>query len=201
MRSSPRSLKIATGTLVVLAILVVGALTAGTAWWGRYLAQPGPLSQPTVVQIQAGQGPRAIASQLAQAQVIQHPSVFVWGVRFMRLDSTLKAGEYHFEPGISLRAVINKLAIGDTESRSVTIPEGFTVKQIMQRLAETEGLTGNAEKARALVKALVPTIGAAREACPAGCDRALDHALITAPAKRDTDLLAKLDAVAGRVLG
>ena len=61
-------------------------------------------------------------------------------------------------------------------------------------------LTGNAEKARALVKALVPTIGAARGPCPAGCDRALDHALITTPAKRDAALLAKLDAVAGRVL-
>ena len=61
-------------------------------------------------------------------------------------------------------------------------------------------LLGNAEKARDLVKALVPTIGAPRGPCPAGCDRALDHALITAPAKRNPATLAKLDAVAGRVL-
>jgi 5'-methylthioadenosine phosphorylase len=62
-------------------------------------------------------------------------------------------------------------------------------------------LFSNAEKARALVKAVIPRIGAPRSACPAGCDRALDHALITAPEKRDPALLAKLDAVAGRVLG
>jgi 5'-methylthioadenosine phosphorylase len=61
-------------------------------------------------------------------------------------------------------------------------------------------LLGNAEKARGLVGALVPRLGAARDACPAGCDRALDHAIITAPAQRDPALLAKLDAVAGRVL-
>jgi 5'-methylthioadenosine phosphorylase len=61
-------------------------------------------------------------------------------------------------------------------------------------------LLGNAEKARALVKAVVPAIGAPRGACPAGCDRALDHAIITAPAQRDPALMAKLDAVAGRVL-
>jgi 5'-methylthioadenosine phosphorylase len=61
-------------------------------------------------------------------------------------------------------------------------------------------LLGNAEKARDLVRALVPAIGAARPPCPAGCDRALDHALITAPGMRDPALLAKLDAVAGRVL-
>jgi len=62
-------------------------------------------------------------------------------------------------------------------------------------------LLGNAEKARHLVKELVPALGASRDACPAGCDRALDHAIITAPDKRDPALMAKLDAVAGRVLG
>ncbi len=61
-------------------------------------------------------------------------------------------------------------------------------------------LLANADRARELVAAVVPVIGAARGPCPAGCDRALDHALITAPAARDPDLLRKLDAVAGRVL-
>lgn len=61
-------------------------------------------------------------------------------------------------------------------------------------------LLDNAAHARDLVRAVVPLIGAARGPCPAGCDRALDHALITAPEKRDPALLAKLDAVAGRVL-
>jgi 5'-methylthioadenosine phosphorylase len=62
-------------------------------------------------------------------------------------------------------------------------------------------LTGNAEKARALIKAVAPSLGGERAPCPAGCDRALEYALITAPEKRDPAVLAKLDAVAGRVLG
>jgi len=61
-------------------------------------------------------------------------------------------------------------------------------------------LFGNADKARALVKAVVPEIGKPRSLCPAGCDRALDNAIITAPALRDATLARKLDAVAGRVL-
>ena len=61
-------------------------------------------------------------------------------------------------------------------------------------------LFANADKAKALVKAVVPVLGQPRGPCPAGCDRALDHAIITAPEKRDPALLAKLDAVAGRVL-
>ncbi len=61
-------------------------------------------------------------------------------------------------------------------------------------------LHNNADAARELVKQVVPVLGSQREACSSGCDRALDHAIITAPALRDPALLAKLDAVAGRVL-
>ncbi len=59
----------------------------------------------------------------------------------------------------------------------------------------------NADKARRLVARLAADFPAEREPCPAGSHNALDHALITAPAFRDPALLAKLDAVAGRVLG
>ena len=61
-------------------------------------------------------------------------------------------------------------------------------------------LLANADRARALLGSVVPRIGRARAVCPCGCDRALDNALITDPAKRGTELVAKLDAVAGRVL-
>ena len=53
---------------------------------------------------------------------------------------------------------------------------------------------------RSLVKAVVPVIGQMRELCPAGCDRALNHAIITPVEHRNPALMAKLDAVAGRVL-
>ena len=62
-------------------------------------------------------------------------------------------------------------------------------------------LLGNAEKAREMVRLAVPALGGLRAPCPHGCDRALDHALITAPEARDPETLARLDAVAGRVLG
>ena len=61
-------------------------------------------------------------------------------------------------------------------------------------------LTGNADKGRALVSRLPALLGAERAPCEHGCDRALEFAILTAPDKRDPALLAKLDAVAGRVL-
>jgi 5'-methylthioadenosine phosphorylase len=61
-------------------------------------------------------------------------------------------------------------------------------------------LHANAEKAKALVKRVVPRLSAHAWPCPQGCQRALDDALITAPERRDPEVLARLDVVAGRVL-
>src|SRR4030088_497458 len=61
-------------------------------------------------------------------------------------------------------------------------------------------LTTNADKAKRLVGRLARDFPRRHEPCPIGSDRALDTAIITAPEARDPTLMAKLDAVAGRVL-
>ena len=61
-------------------------------------------------------------------------------------------------------------------------------------------LTGNADRARASVARLPSLLGPVRTPCPYGCDRALDGALLTAPDRRDPKVMARLDAVARRVL-
>src|SRR5437868_10092524 len=62
-------------------------------------------------------------------------------------------------------------------------------------------LMANAEKAARLVARLARDFPRAHEPCPIGSDRALDNAIITAPEARDPALMAKLDAVAGRLFG
>jgi 5'-methylthioadenosine phosphorylase len=68
-------------------------------------------------------------------------------------------------------------------------------------------LLANADHGRNLVRAAAPLIAGPlisgtgeREACSHGCDRALEMALITSPQARNSDMIARLDAVAGRVL-
>ena len=61
-------------------------------------------------------------------------------------------------------------------------------------------LVGNAANARALVARLPALLTEPRAPCPHRCDRALEYAIMTAPEARDPALMAKLDAVAGRVL-
>ena len=62
-------------------------------------------------------------------------------------------------------------------------------------------LTDNAARARALVREVAPTLAGRADSCREGCHTALAQAVITHPNFRDPDLVAKLDAVAGRVLG
>ena len=72
--------------------------------------------------------------------------------------------------------------------------DAVTVQEIIKVLV------ANADRAKVLVARLAHGFPREHEACPIGSDRALDTALITAPEARDPKLLAKLDAVAGRVL-
>lgn len=74
--------------------------------------------------------------------------------------------------------------------------EGEEAVDVAQVIAQ---LSANAAKARAMVMHLLRSLPAERPASP--IDTCLDTALITAPHARDPHLLAKLDAVAGRVLG
>ena len=72
--------------------------------------------------------------------------------------------------------------------------DDVTVDAIIKVLLE------NAEKGRALVRHAAPLLADRSESCGAGCHRALDTALITSVEARDPAVLAKLDAIAGRVL-
>ncbi len=70
-----------------------------------------------------------------------------------------------------------------------------TVEQVVKVLL------ANADRARAVIKQVAPKLRDRAGPCAGGCHRALDNALITAPEARDPTVAARLDAVAGRVLG
>jgi 5'-methylthioadenosine phosphorylase len=72
--------------------------------------------------------------------------------------------------------------------------DDVTVEQIIKVLL------ANADKAKTLVKHLVPHVGNDAKACDCGCRTALQYALITAPEARDAEMKKKLQAIAGRVL-
>lgn len=72
--------------------------------------------------------------------------------------------------------------------------DDVTVEQIIKVLLD------NADKAKILVKHLVPHVSTDAKGCDCGCRTALQYALITAPEARDAEMKKKLQTVAGRVL-
>ena len=72
--------------------------------------------------------------------------------------------------------------------------DAVTVQQVI------ETMTANVSTARTLLARAVPKLAQRPAACPHRCDRALDSAIMTAQDARDPKVVARLDAVAGRVL-
>jgi len=89
------------------------------------------------------------------------------------------------------------------DQNNVEIRRIETQLRIIKRLANAiiGVLMGNAEKARALVKGVTPSLSGRTATCSSGCQTALEFAIITQPDARDPKMVEKLSAVAGRVLG
>ena len=126
-------------TIIVLLIIALGALVY--AGKGMFDA-PGPLDRERSVVIPRDTGVRAIAEILKRERIIETPFVFVTAALLTRATSELKAGEYLFDARVSMRGVLEALVEGKSILHLVTIAEGLTSEQIVQRLRESDVLTG-----------------------------------------------------------
>jgi UPF0755 protein len=135
--------------VVVLAGLSLTLLLAAAALWlyaqHLYTAE-GPLSDDgseRIVIIEPGSSVPRIADRLQTAGVISDARVFRAAVRVMDVAGDLKAGEYAFPSGGSLRDVIVRLEEGKVIQHSVTVPEGLTTDMILRLLDEESVLEGD----------------------------------------------------------
>ncbi|PPR10635.1 MAG: hypothetical protein CFH41_01624 [Alphaproteobacteria bacterium MarineAlpha11_Bin1] len=133
-------------TARLLAILIsaaFGAAGAGILWvWGSYHAD-GPATQPIKLIISKGAGVQEIAAQLLSYGVIDNEHLFVLGARFTETARRMRAGEFVFQPKMSIDEIINHLVNGELVKRRITIPEGLLTREVVSLVAETEGLVGD----------------------------------------------------------
>jgi UPF0755 protein len=127
-------------TFVLLgALATVGAL----AWLMKESRNPGPLVEDKVVMITREDDAAGIADQLERAGVID--SAFWFNILIM-LDGNrgaLKRGEYAFKAGMSMNDIENELIAHRVVRYKLTIPEGLTSEQVVDRLREDTVLTGD----------------------------------------------------------
>jgi UPF0755 protein len=125
--------------LGVLGVLFLGAVL----YFGKLqFNAKGPLTETRSVLISPGASLESISAQLERRDVIDSRLFFSTAVRVYKAEDKLKAGEYLFEPGVSMHEVMTALVSGRSILHAVTIPEGLTSYQIVARLVENDVLTG-----------------------------------------------------------
>jgi UPF0755 protein len=135
------TLSATSGFLTFLIIATVGAALA-LGWGDRRLRAEGPLAADKVLYILPGTDLPEIIGMLEHEGVIDDP-LFVNVVLLLEGSrGKVRAGEYLFKQGASLRAVIDTLVSGKHVLHAVTIPEGLTSEQIVERLRASDMLAG-----------------------------------------------------------
>ena len=126
-------------TLIV--VIVAGAIIFGVA--KNKFDSPGPLQEDKVVNIPPKLGIRDIADLLVKEGVIGDSWAFIISAKLTETREELRFGEYQFAKGSSLHDVINTIVEGKVVQHQITIAEGLTSEQIVQRLLESDILSGS----------------------------------------------------------
>jgi UPF0755 protein len=139
------------GVLVMGALLaVVGAVVFQALQWSAAREQKAaPPGQEVTITVASGQSSVEIGRALREAGVVDSVNRFRDVAQERGLDSLLKPGEYRLVTGMSIDEVLDILAKGPSTGVPLTIPEGWTVAQIVDKLAATDQFT-KAEVEKAL---------------------------------------------------
>jgi UPF0755 protein len=129
--------------LVVLTGLgfVAAACAAIYAW--DYFDAPGPLAAETTVIFKRNAGFNDIVGHLTQQGVIDNPLLFKAIATGLGTGRKFKAGEYSFAASVTPHQVMNKLVSGKVVVHKITVPEGLTVKEIVEMLQKEAVLEGD----------------------------------------------------------
>jgi UPF0755 protein len=127
-------------TILILLAIIVGV---GFVVGQHRFDAPGPLAEDKVVNIPPRSGIRDIADLLTKEGVIEHPLTFIAGSLLAKTHEELRFGEYQFTKQASLQDVLNTLVSNKVVQHQVTIAEGLTSEQIVQRLLDADMLAGN----------------------------------------------------------
>jgi UPF0755 protein len=129
---------------VVFSLVLVGAFVGMAGFVTVLLSErrAGPLAEDKTVILGREDDDGPIADQLEKAGVIDNSTIFSIMTLLDGQRSALKRGEYDFHAGISMREVEDLLAHHRVVRHKLSIPEGLTSEQIMERIRDSDLLVG-----------------------------------------------------------
>ncbi|MGC1181011.1 MAG: endolytic transglycosylase MltG, partial [Methyloceanibacter sp.] len=132
--------------LFKLVFVMAGVLLALFYYVKIQFDRPGPLTTSTVVVIPKGEGLSGIAERLERDEVIADRGLFMTSIIYfiyLRGTGTLKAGEYEFRKYASMRQVLDTLVEGKSIDHKITLAEGMTSQQMVDRMRANPDLEGD----------------------------------------------------------
>ncbi len=129
--------------MLAAALVLTGAAVAFVAWQAQQrFVSPGPLPEERAVIVPRGSGVDGIARLLEEQGVIEDALLFKIGVKLTGEAGRLRAGEFAFPAHVSPRGAMQILTEGQTVVHRLTVPEGLTVRQVIELLRQNEALSG-----------------------------------------------------------
>lgn len=124
--------------LLLSLILILGIVVAGGYTYYKMGLKPVPSGEMVIVDIPKGSSLKKVASILEENHLIRNNDIFIIYVGKMEIGSKLQAGKYQFKQGATIDEILAQLVKGEVyvQTIPVTIPEGYSVRQIAQLLSE-----------------------------------------------------------------
>ena len=126
---------------VIIAVILVAACLIGA---GIVMKDSGGVSVPNgsvKINVAEGAGSASVADMLKEEGVIKYPLVFRLQAKLGGYDGKFQPGSATIEDGMSYSQILDLLITDDRDVTKVTIPEGYEIKQIAQKLDEA-GIVG-----------------------------------------------------------
>ena len=125
---------IKTITYIFLIIVVIFSVSTFVFWLKIKTPINSAADGTVIFKVERGQSAETIAENLKNAGLIKNPFIFRLYVYLALGQYALKSGEYEFSPAMQIRDMADAIVIGGTNEVLITIPEGFTLAQIEDRL-------------------------------------------------------------------
>ena len=142
--------------VVVLLLAVLGAAT----WFATTPPGGGPdVDESVEIVVPPGAGALAIGKQLRSAGLIRYPRFFALAARARGVEASLKAGRYRVAGGMSWGEILDVIAAGEVVTFPLTVPEGFTIRELAPRVAEATGVETDSVARLAMDSTFVAELG------------------------------------------
>jgi len=129
--------------ILTLALVLTVTAAGGFFYLKSQFEGEGPLSRESAFMVSQGEGLAQIAGNLEDQGIIRDSRLFIAGAFLTDSRNKLKAGEYELPANVSMEAILETLVAGRSVQHKLTVPEGLTSEQVVERVIAHPVLVGN----------------------------------------------------------